>query len=228
MDKIKDYIWSWPDGLVWKSTRGVTVSSRRKKFDLFMSLLAPGPEETILDIGVAPYAFRGTNFLEQWYPYPERITALSNNRPELYKEFERVFSGVKLEFGDANNLQFPDQSFNIIFSNAVVEHVGDREEQRRFVYELCRVGRRIFMTTPDYYFPVDFHTLIPFAHWFPQRVKAGIYRMLGRADWADSDRLNLLTPRELLSLFPPDRAVQLYQQRVMGMTCTLIAVAEET
>ena len=70
--QIRRKFWDWPDGLVWKITEETTLKSRRKKYALFISLIKPKPGETILDVGVAPYSFRTTNFLEQWYPYPEK------------------------------------------------------------------------------------------------------------------------------------------------------------
>ena len=41
---------------------------------------------------------------------------------------------------DGRELPFADGAFDLGFSNAVVEHVGGRDEQRRFVHELCRVA----------------------------------------------------------------------------------------
>ena len=47
-----------------------------------------------------------------------------------------------------------DGTFDVVFSNAVIEHVGGEEEQLRFVAEALRVGRRAFITTPNRLFPV--------------------------------------------------------------------------
>jgi SAM-dependent methyltransferase len=60
--------------------------------------------------------------------------------------------------GDACALPFADGEFDIVFSNAVIEHVGDRERQRQLVSEALRVGRRIFITTPNCRFPIEVHT----------------------------------------------------------------------
>ena len=40
----------------------------------------------------------------------------------------------------------------------MIEHVGGEEEQRRFVAEVLRVGRRAFITTPNRWFPIEVHT----------------------------------------------------------------------
>ena len=192
-------LWGWPDGLFWKVTERWTLKARKEKFRLFMGLVAPRPDESILDVGVAPYAFRGTNFLERMYPYPGRITALSNDDPKRYHDFNRLFPGVKLVFGDARNLNYPDDYFDIVFSNAVIEHAGERKDQCRFVHELMRVARRAFLTTPNYWFPIDFHTLIPLAHWLPRGLRRRIYHLLGMERWADPAQLKLVSEKEFFS-----------------------------
>lgn len=121
---IKERLWQWPDGLVWKITEKSTLKSRRAKYNMFISLMKLKPEDKILDVGVAPYTYRGTNFLEQWCPNPEKITALTNDKPERFQNFNKYFPEVKLIFGDGMSLNFSDNYFDIVFSNAVVEHVG--------------------------------------------------------------------------------------------------------
>jgi len=226
ISRLSKKLWQWPYGLVWKITEKHTLRSRRKKYGCFVSIMRPRQGDKILDVGVAPYALRGTNFLEQWYPYPENITALANDNPERFKDFSKCFPKVKLVFGDGKNLQFPDNHFDIVFSNAVVEHVGAEDKQRKFIHELVRVGKKSFITTPNYWFPLEAHTLIPFAHWLPEKTKFRIYKKLGREYWADVNRLNLLTSGRFLSLFPKEIRVKLYKHRILKITSTLSAAVE--
>jgi len=104
---------------------------------------------------------------------------------------------------------------------------GGAEEQKRFIHEIVRVAKRVFITTPNYWFPMDAHTLIPFAHWLPQKIKFWIYKKLGREYWADINHLNLLTSKGFLSLFPKGIKVRLYKQRMFGITSSLIALVEK-
>lgn len=68
---------------------------------------------------------------------------------------------------DGRALPFPDRSFDLVFSNAVIEHVGGEVEQRQFVAEHARVGRTWALTTPNLWFPVESHTRVVLWHWFP-------------------------------------------------------------
>lgn len=220
-------IWNWPDGLLWKYTSDFTLKSRRAKYHLFMRLMKPTPDNKILDVGVAPHFFRGTNFLEYWYPNPENITAIANENFEEYTEFTKAFPKVRLIFGDGRSLDFDDDSFDIVFSNAVVEHAGYDVDQKKFVHELCRVGKKIFITTPSQWFPFDSHTLLPFVHWFPDEIKNGIYKSLKLDVWSNPRVLNLLSIKRFKSLFPKGIPVCFYKQRFLGMTGNLIAVVDK-
>ena len=80
-------------------------------------------------------------------------------------------------------MPFADGEFDIVFSNAVIEHVGGREQQRRFVEESLRVAQRAFVTTPNRWFPVEVHTRLPLVHWLPDPVAHRAYD-LARKPWA--------------------------------------------
>ena len=191
----------------------VSMRSRERKLRLFLDLLRPGPETTVVDVGVndAPFGAGSTdNFFEALYPWPERITAVGVTDLE---RFAAAFPRVRVVRADGRELPFADGEFDLGFSNAVVEHVaGGRDGQRRFVAELCRVARRVFVTTPNRWFPLDPHTLLPFAHWLPERQRAAAARAVGFDDVLDP-----LGPKELACLFP-------YPVRVINRGLTLVAV----
>lgn len=194
----------------------VSLRSRQRKLDLFRELLRPGPATTVVDVGVtdAPFGSGSTdNFFEALYPWPERVTAVGNTGLD---RFRVAFPGVTAIVADGRELPFADGTFDLGFSNAVVEHVaGGRDGQRAFVHELCRVARRVFVTTPNRFFPLEVHTLLPFAHWLPAGPRARVLRRRGFDDVLDP-----LGPRELASLFP-------YPVRVLNRGMTLIAVGPE-
>ena len=159
-----------------KLADAVSLRSRRRKLRLFLDEMRPTPETTVLDVGVDEVGFGGDgghegctthNFFEELYPWPGRITALGLHDGA---GFRRSYPAVPYVQGDACALPFADGAFDVVFSNAVIEHVGDRDRQRRFVAEALRVGRRVFLTTPNRWFPVEVHTRLPLVHWLPDAV----------------------------------------------------------
>jgi SAM-dependent methyltransferase len=191
----------------------VSLRSRERKLRLFLDLFQPGPETTVVDVGVTDSGFGAgstNNFFEALYPWPDRITGVG---PTSLERFTAAFPGVTAVQADGRELPFPDGAFDLGFSNAVVEHVaGGREAQRRFVHELCRVAGRVFVTTPNRFFPLEVHSLLPFAHWLPRPLRDPLLRARGF-----DEVLEPLGPRELASLFP-------YSVRVVNRGMTLIAI----
>src|SRR5882724_8411820 len=138
------------------------LKARQRMFEVFMQSLRPTAAERVLDLGITPdESLPESNFLEQFYPHRKNLTAASI---EDAAATERRFPGVKFARITADKLPFPDDHFDLVFCSAVVEHVGDRESQRRFILEALRVARRFFFTTPNRIFPMEFHTLIPLIH----------------------------------------------------------------
>ena len=127
--------------------------SRQRKFDLFVELFKPGPNDRVLDIGGSD-----GSYLAALYPWPERVSVL-----DLSMSAVKKVRGPCALCADALKLPFTDGAFDLVWSNAVIEHVGDFERQRQFAGEVRRVSGRYFVTSPWRGFPVELHykTAIP-------------------------------------------------------------------
>ena len=197
----------------------ISLRSRRRKLQLFLDELSPGSATTVLDVGADELGFGegdgcGTlNFFEEHYPWPEQITALGLHDGA---GFRVRYPQIPYVQGDACELPFEDGAFDIVFSNAVIEHVGDRDRQRMLVSEAIRVGRRAFITTPDRRFPVEVHTRLPFVHWLPTPLAHRVFRAAGK-DFATDVRL--LSRRSFEALFPG-------RVRIVSLGLTLVAIVD--
>ncbi len=189
-----------------------------------MQTMKPTADDRILDVGVTNRAWRDGNFLESRYPWPERITAVSI---EPVPAFERNHPSVTLVVADGRQLPFADGEFDIGFSNAVIEHVGSRANQARFVSEMVRTCRRVFICTPNARFPVDPHTLLPFVHWLPRGPRHSVLRLTGNDRWVGEEALNPLDSRALRELFPKSAQMRLLAQRMLLVPSVLVAVGED-
>jgi SAM-dependent methyltransferase len=200
----------------------VSLRSRRRKLALFLETMRPSAETSVVDVGVDDSGFgdrRGAcstlNFFEELYPWPERITAVGMTEG---RRFSERYPAIPYVQADALELPFADREFDLYFSNAVLEHVGPREAQRRFVAEALRVAPRVFVTTPNRWFPIELHTRAPLVHWLPERAAHRAYDLL-RKPWAKEN--HLLGPRELRSLFPLERQSEV---RIVNLGLTLVAI----
>lgn len=130
---------------------------------------------------------------------------------------------------DACELPFPDKSFDVVFSNSLIEHLGTRERQQRFASEALRVGRRAWIQTPDPRFPLETHLIAPCVHWLPARYQLKAARVLSVRRLMHSratpegilGSLRLLPKAELAALFPQARIVV---ERLAGLPKSLIAI----
>ncbi|MDP4013344.1 MAG: methyltransferase domain-containing protein [Candidatus Nanopelagicales bacterium] len=95
---------------------------------------------------------------------------------------------------DALALPFRDDEFDLVYSNAVIEHVGRQAEQAKYVSEHSRVGRAWIITTPNRLFPIESHTMTMFRHMSPA--------------WSTPSVTRLLSPGDLKSLLPPGSRIK--------------------
>lgn len=197
------------------------LKARRRMFDLFMRHFSPTAGHRVLDLGVTPDdSLPESNFFERLYPFPERLTAASIEDAAL---IEQRFPGVTFVRIESEGLPFPDNHFDLLFCSAVVEHVGDRSRQRRFIREALRVTKGFFFSTPNRLFPLEFHTLLPVVHWLPQPAHQRVLRAMGKEFWAQTDNLNLLTGNSLRRLFPPCSTLNVRSLRLFGWPSNVIA-----
>jgi hypothetical protein len=111
---------------------------------------------------------------------------------------EELYPGITFRKADGRDVPFADGPFDVVHSSAVLEHVGSRENQLQFIRELCRVARRaVFITTPNRWFPVEVHTVLPFVHWLPAPAFRAILRRLGHDMLSREENLNLVGAGDL-------------------------------
>jgi hypothetical protein len=172
---------------------------RRKMFRAFMAFAAARPQDTILDVGVtSDRSYDHSNYFCAWYPHKAAITAVGLDDASF---LSTLYPGLRFIRADGRDLPFGDASFDYVHSSAVIEHVGGRRKQMGFLSEAWRVARKgIFVTTPNRWFPVDFHTVLPLLHWLPPRLYRSMLARLGREFFACEDNLNLLSRSDLAQL----------------------------
>jgi hypothetical protein len=197
---------------------------RRRRFELFLSLLRTlkGHVE-ILDIG-------GTQQFWDLMPGEDqpdiRVTLLNvADQPLSSPHFVSVM-------GDARAMpQFAAKSFDVVFSNSVIEHVGDYANQRRMADEIRRVGQRYFVQTPNKRFPIEPHFLVPWFQYLPtgtrswllSRFDVGWYRRMPdrAAARAEIESIQLLTRKRFSDLFP---GATIRDEKFVGLTKSFVAI----
>ncbi len=196
---------------------------RRQMYVRFLEVGKIQATDTILDVGAtSDRSYDSSNYLEAWYPHKNQLTAVGLDDAGFLVD---EFPGVRFIRANGKALPFADESFDVVHCSAVIEHVGSRTEQARFILELLRVSRRVAcLTTPNRWFPVEVHTRLPLAHWLPPRNFRWLLQRLKLPFFADEANLNLLGRADLVSLcasLKPQRLV-LERMRLAGWTSNLM------
>jgi hypothetical protein len=168
-------------------------------FNRFLRDTGITQDDTVLDVGAtSDLAYGHSNYLELWYPYKDRITASGMDDAGF---LENLCPGLRFVRADSRKLPFADREFHYVHSSAVLEHVGNRSEQVAMLREAWRVAQKgVFITTPNRWFPIEFHTVMPFVHWLPAAAFRKICKMRGLDFFASEDHLNLLSASQLRRL----------------------------
>jgi ubiquinone/menaquinone biosynthesis C-methylase UbiE len=205
----------------------IATRVRKEMFGAFMQVMAPREEERVLDIGVtSDQSYTSSNYFEALYPWKQSITAAGLDDATF---LEDQYPGMTFVTADATALPFGDQSFDLVHSSAVLEHVGARARQRLMLSECLRVARRgICLTTPNRWFPVEFHTQLLLLHWLPPDIHRPLFRKMGYGFFAEEANLNLLSRGDMHALWAdfPGWRFTLVRQRLLGLTSNLLLFGE--
>jgi SAM-dependent methyltransferase len=196
----------------WAAESSTVRRWRSQRYARFCELVLR-PTDRILDVGA------GTGSALERFNETNPITALDlepRDGPWLRGD------NVTVVQGDGTALSYPDRSFDVAFSNSVIEHIP-REQQAAFASEIRRVATSYFVQTPNYWFPVEPHWQLPFIHFLPVRARKALNRRFSFG-WMSREHyreINLLSARELQRIFPD---AEIHRERVAGLTKSLIAV----
>ncbi len=206
----------------------IATKIRTRMYQAFVREFEPGPHDTILDVGVtSDQTYTSSNYIEALHPYKSCITAVGLDDASF---LETLYPGMRFVPGNALALPFEDRSFDFVHSSAVLEHVGSFANQAKMVAECLRVARRgVCITTPNRWFPIEFHTVLPLVHWLPKPLCRAIFRRSRYAFFADEANLNLMTATELRGIMRqlPDCPYSFAATRLWGWTSNLVLMAHK-
>ncbi len=191
-------------GTVLKFVKPLHQKLRQQKIDLFLDLVgAREPGCRLLDVG-GGLGING-EFVHLYEQFDDVVMV------NLTVQQIKVCNGVTLRtvVADGRNLPFAKGSFEWVFSNAVIEHVGAWPAQQEFANEIRRVASRgYFVTTPNKVFPLEPHAMLPFYQFLPEAVQKKI-APYSPGYLREYEEIHLLSSRQMQTLFPEAKVVDI-------------------
>ena len=217
--------WEAKKSFFYKMIKKITLNARNEFFNLFLLNNNYSIDKSIIDIGTTPSIDSEQNFFLESVKDNPNITCLSNQDCRiLQKKFKNI---KKVIIGDARDTLLEDNSFDIVHSNATIEHVGSFENQVLFVREMLRSSKEsVFIQTPNRLYPLEFHTILPFIHWLPKKIHRKILKFFKLDFYSREENLNLLTIKELEKICKKlnIKKCKILKHKLLFLTSNLILV----
>ena len=171
----------------------------------------------ILDIGGAERFWVSA---DSYFRDSADITMLNLESDQARENSEHFFSVV----GDATDLSaYADGELDLVFSNSVIEHVGSWENKVKMANEMCRVGKHIYLQTPNKLFPIEPHFTLLFIQFLPRKIQAQIVSFKEKISYERAYEkvcdVNLLTYKDMKKLFPKTK---IHRERFCGLTKSFV------
>lgn len=183
--------------------------TRRRRMQSCVERMGLGEGLSVLDLGGQPMI---------WDTVPLRLNLTILNLPGIAVAHHPSHHAIRYVEGDAcNAVELGDRSFDVVFSNSVIEHVGAPDKQAEFAHEVRRLGRSYWVQTPAKWFPIEAHCGMPFWWFYPAFVRRHFIQRWRRTlpDWARMvEETTVLTRSELRHLFPDG---QILVERYFGI-----------
>jgi SAM-dependent methyltransferase len=185
----------------------LAARARARRHERFFALARLGDDARVLDVGCGSLGLRALASSPEGEPGMDITGVDLHERPHYPGPFVRA--------DVAEGLPFADGQFDLAYCSSVIEHVPPAR-RGAFAAEVRRVARGWFVQTPARSFPIEPHSLLPFAHWLPVDLRRRYWRLGAAGDW---EEISLLSRGELEGLFGAARP-----ERVLGLVKSWVVV----
>jgi len=206
-----------------QGAQSFAAGARRRRWDTFLRRFPDLKAARVIDLGGTP------EFWARSPVQPAQLTVVNLDRSAAEPP-----PWVEVIVGDACEAAslVKGRTYDIVFSNSTIEHVGGHDRCQAFARSARQLARRHWIQTPYRYFPIEPHFVFPGFQFLPvalrHRVAAkwplsytrstgGVLRdPTGAVLWTE-----LLGRTQFRYYFPDSEIVS---ERFLGLTKSLIAV----
>tara|TARA_B100001063_G_C16570810_1_gene455775 strand:- start:77 stop:760 length:684 start_codon:yes stop_codon:yes gene_type:complete len=205
-------------------------NKRLEMFNLLNEQIKDSLIESFLDIGTTEEnKLRSSNFFVKKFNKIKIIKSITD-QDIIKNNFNNI---LKKSITSDFTLEEIDQyKSDLVISSATIEHVGSNVAQMKMIENICLLTNKyFFITTPNRFFPIDFHTKLPLIHMLPKKIHRKILNMISLKEYALEENLNLLDISEinkmLKNLNEKGFLVSTYGIKLFGLTSNLLILGKK-
>ena len=203
---------------------------RAEMLDILNQNIEGNNINSFLDIGTTEETtLKSSNyFLNKFQNIPIKKTISDQNI-----NFEKLTSTLKKSItASFTNEEITEFKSDLVISSATIEHVGNYDNQKKMIENILKLTKKFFLiTTPNRFFPIDFHTKIPFIHMLPKSIHRKILNLVGLVEYAKEENLNLLDFYSLKQLINSqnnkDFKIKIFKIKLFGLTSNLLILGKK-
>jgi len=186
----------------------VVVNKRVEIIKLIKSKIQFSEIDSCLDIGTTEdFDNQSSNIIIKNFSSVKIKKSISN------QNIDNAFFDISIKKSITENLssnEIEKLNSDLVIASATIEHVGNYEMQKKMFDNVIKLSKKFFViTTPNRFYPIDFHTKIPFLHWLPKSIHRTLLKLIGLKYFSDEDNLNLLTKKELINIMKNDKYINI-------------------
>lgn len=95
----------------------------------------------------------------------------------------KIKSGYSFRKINDEHLPFKDNSFDIILSNHVIEHLPNHELHLSEIYRVLKDNGIVYLATPNKYWIMEAHHKVPFLAYLPRELSTIYLKILKNKEW---------------------------------------------
>ena len=177
----------------------IVLNMRKKIYNIVKNIINIPDMKNILLLGITKDIEKSySNYMEKRIiEEGSNVVLLSNQE---VKWIENKYDNIELIIKDVNNINFEENKFELVFSNALIEHIGNYDKQLNFINNCYKISSKYaVIITPNKNHPIEFHSITFLLHLSPKAVFNKYLRLMKYNDLLN-DNLNLLNKKHLLNM----------------------------
>jgi|TARA_B100001741_G_scaffold313784_1_gene321983 hypothetical protein len=191
----------------------IILNKRKEMVKLIQKELADINIESCLDIGSSSdKENKSTNYIIKNLNLGKIHKSITNQKIDDHFFSDILLETITKRLSSDNIDKFKS---DLVISSATIEHVGSKENQVEMLKNMASLTKKTFIiTTPNKYYPIEFHTKIPLLHFLPAKIFRKILKILNYSFYAKEENLNLLSEKDILNLLKVSGIYDTYKIKI--------------